>query len=346
LLWGKFLKTEDGKITVIGGGAIGGIVAGRLARAGVAVNLLARGAHLDAIRSNGLAVIDDDERYTLNVTATDQPETLGVQDLLFICLKGPALTAAASSLKPLVGPGTHIVSVMNGVPWWYLNEFGGALAGQRLESVDPAGVVSSALPPSQASGCVVHISSSIAEPGVIRKGYGNELIIGPGSARTADRAAHAIDLLQRSKFDVVASNNIRRDIWVKLWGNMTMNPISAITRSTGDIILDDPLTESLVVAVMEEARRIGQEIGIELTMTTDARNAMTRKLGAFRTSMLQDVEAGRQLEIEAILGAPYEIALKAGIPAPFISVLYGLVGQLNVNLTKPACDASSNPRPT
>jgi 2-dehydropantoate 2-reductase len=328
------LNTKNGNITVVGGGAIGGIVAARLARAGVAVSLLARGAHLDAIKHNGLVVIDGDERHTLNVTATDQPETLGVQDLVFICLKGPALTAAASSLKPLIGPGTHIVSVMNGVPWWFLNEFGGALAGRRLESVDPAGVVSAALPPSQVSGCVVHISSSIAEPGVIRKGYGNELIIGPGSAQMADRATHAIDLLRRARFDVVTSDNIRRDIWVKLWGNMTMNPISAITRSTGDVILDDPLTKSLVVSVMEEARCIGKEIGIELTMTTDARNAMTRKLGAFRTSMLQDVEAGRQLEIEAILGAPYEIAVKAAIPAPFISMLYGLVGQLNANLIK------------
>jgi len=330
------LNTQDGKITVVGGGAIGGIVAARLARSGQAVSLLARGAQLDAIKRSGLSVIDGDDRYTLKVDATDQPETLGVQGLLFICLKGPALTAAAASLKPLVGPGTHIVSVMNGVPWWYLNEFGGALAGQRLESVDPGGVVSAALPPSQASGCVVHISSSIAEPGVIRKGYGNELIIGPGSARMADRAARAVELLRHAQFDVVASDDIRRDIWVKLWGNMTMNPISAITRSTGDVILDDPLTKNLVVSVMEEARRIGKEIGIELTMTTDARNAMTRKLGAFRTSMLQDVEAGRQLEIEAILGAPYEIAVKAGIPAPFISVLYGLVGQLNANLIKQA----------
>ncbi|WP_156393216.1 2-dehydropantoate 2-reductase [Burkholderia sp. Leaf177] len=330
------MNTQDTKITVVGGGAIGGVIAARLARAGVAVGLLARGAHLDAIKRNGLAVIEGEDRYVVNVDATDQPAALGVQDLLFICLKGPALTAAATSLKPLVGPGTHIVSVMNGVPWWYLNEFGGALAGQRLESVDPAGVVSEALPQSQASGCVVHISSAIAEPGVIKKGYGNELIIGPGSAQTAERATRAIELLRRAQFDVVASDNIRRDIWVKLWGNMTMNPISALTRSTGDMILDDPLTRSLVVSVMEEARRIGKEIGIELTMTTDARNAMTRKLGAFKTSMLQDVEAGRQLEIDAILGAPYEIGLKAGIPAPFISVLYGLAGQLNANLIKRA----------
>jgi 2-dehydropantoate 2-reductase len=320
------------KITVVGGGAIGGIVAARLVRGGVPVNLLARGAHLDAIRRGGLTVVEGDDRYVVNVNATDQAGKLGVQDLLFICLKGPALTQAASSLAPLVGPGTHIVSVMNGVPWWFLNEFGGSLEGQRLESVDPGGVVSSALPPSQVSGCVVHLSSSVARPGVIKKGNGNQLIIGAACERTSAQAAHAIELLRLAQFDVTASSQIRSDIWIKLWGNMTMNPISAITRSTADVILDDPLTENLVVAIMEEARQVGKEIGIELTMSAQARNALTRKLGAFKTSMLQDVEAGRQLEIEAILGAPYEIAVKAGIAVPFLGMLYGLTRQLNANL--------------
>jgi 2-dehydropantoate 2-reductase len=331
----KVLTQQDVKITVVGGGAIGGIVAARLARAGVRVNLLARGQQLDAIQRNGLSVIENDDRYTVAVEATDQAETLGVQDILLICLKGHALVSAARSLAPLVGPGTHIVSVMNGVPWWFLNEFGGALSGQRLESVDPDGVVSSVLPPSQVSGCVVHISSSVAEPGVIRKGHGNELIIGPSSERTIDQSAYAIELLRLAGFDVVSSDDIHRDIWIKLWGNMTMNPISAITRSTGDVMLDDPLTGKLVLSIMEEAREIGHAIGIELTMTAPARIALTRKLGAFKTSMLQDVEAGRQLEIEAILGAPYEIAAKAGISAPFLSMLYGLAAQLNANLVKP-----------
>jgi 2-dehydropantoate 2-reductase len=327
------LNQQAIKITVVGGGAIGGMVAARLAHAGVAVNLLARGPHLDAIQRNGLSVIEGDERYVAGVNATDQPGTLGVQDLLFICLKGPALIQAARSLAPLVDGNTHIVSAMNGVPWWFLNGFGGRLAGQRLESVDPGGIVSSVLPPSQVSGCVVHISSSIAGPGVIKKGNGNQLIVGPGSAGVVDQAARVIELLRLAQFDVTASTQIRSDIWAKLWGNMTMNPISAITRSTADVILDDPLTEQLVVSIMEEARRIGEQIGIELNMTAQARTAQTRKLGAFKTSMLQDVEAGRQMEIEAILGAPHELAAKAGVPVPFLSVLYGLAGQLNANLS-------------
>jgi 2-dehydropantoate 2-reductase len=314
------LNQRDIKITVVGAGAIGGIVAARLARAGVAVNLLARGPHLDAIQRNGLTVIEGGDQYVVDVNATDQPGTLGAQDLLFICLKGPALIQAAQSLAPLVNEGTHIVSAMNGVPWWFLNSFGGRLEGQRLESVDPAGVVSSALPPSQVSGCVVHLSSSIAAPGVIKKGNGNQLIVGPAATGVTDQAAHAIELLRLAQFDVSTSSEIRSDIWAKLWGNMTMNPISALTRSTAD------------VSIMEEARRIGEEIGIELNMTAQARNAQTRKLGAFKTSMLQDVEAGRQLEIEAILGAPHELAAKAGIPVPFLGVLYGLAGQLNAHL--------------
>jgi 2-dehydropantoate 2-reductase len=327
------LNQQAIKITVVGGGAIGGMVAARLAHAGVAVNLLARGPHLDAIQRNGLSVIEGDERYVAGVNATDQPGTLCVQDLLFICLKGPALIQAARSLAPLVDGNTHIVSAMNGVPWWFLNGFGGRLAGQRLESVDPGGIVSSVLPPSQVSGCVVHISSSIAGPGVIKKGNGNQLIVGPGSAGVVDHATRVIELLRLAQFDVTASTQIRSDIWAKLWGNMTMNPISAITRSTADVILDDPLTEQLVVSIMEEARRIGEQIGIELNMTAQARTAQTRKLGAFKTSMLQDVEAGRQMEIEAILGAPHELAAKAGVPVPFLSVLYGLAGQLNANLS-------------
>jgi len=329
------------KITVVGGGAIGGIVAGRLARAGVAVNLLARGPHLNAIQRDGLTVVEGDGRYVVNINATDQPGTLGAQDLLFICLKGPALIQAAGSLAPLVNAGTHIVSAMNGVPWWFLNSFGGHLEGQRLESVDPAGVVSSALPPPQVSGCVVYISSSIANPGVIQKGSGNKLIVGPAVAGVADQAARVIELLRLAQFDVTGSSVIRSDIWAKLWGNMTTNPISAITRSTADVILDDPLTARLALSIMEEARQIGERIGIELNMTAQARSEETRKLGAFKTSMLQDVEAGRQLEIEAILGAPYELAAKAGIPAPFLSALYGLVGQLNANLTGHANAASA-----
>ncbi|SDE24484.1 2-dehydropantoate 2-reductase [Paraburkholderia lycopersici] len=326
------MNTPSQKITVVGAGAIGGLIAARLARVGIAVSVLARGAHLDAIRRDGLAVVEGEARYTVAVNATDNAASLGAQDLVFICLKGQALAQAAASLAPLVGPHTHIVSAMNGVPWWFLHAFGGAHANGRLEAVDPGGAVSAALPPAQASGCVVHLSSSISGPGVIRKGKGNELIVGEGSPHMAARAREARDLLVRAGFDVTAAAPIQVDIWAKLWGNMTMNPISALTRSSADVILDDPLTAGLVSAVMAEARAIGEALGIRLALTIDERNAITRKLGAFKTSMLQDVEAGRALEVEALVGAPYELAQRVGIAAPSLGMLYGLARQLDANL--------------
>lgn len=326
------MTTPNQKIAVVGGGAIGGLIAARLARAGIAVSLLARGAHLEAIRRDGLTIVEGDTRYTQAVHATHDAASLGAQDIVFVCLKGQALVQAAASLAPLIGPHTHIVSAMNGVPWWFLHGFGGANANGRLEAVDPGGVVSAALPPAQASGCVVHLSSSIAGPGVIRKGNGNHLIVGEGSAPMAARAQEARELLTRAGFEVAAAAPIQADIWAKLWGNMTMNPISALTRSTADVILDDPLTAQLVSTIMVEARAIGAALGIPIAMTIEERSAITRKLGAFKTSMLQDVEAGRTLEVEALLGAPYELAQRAGVDAPSLGMLYGLARQLDANL--------------
>lgn len=326
------MTTSNRSITVVGAGAIGGLLAARLARAGETVSVLARGAQLEAIRRAGLTVIEGETRYTARVNTTDDAATLGPQDLLFICLKGQALVQAAASLAPLVGPQTHIVSAMNGVPWWFLDAFDGAYANGPLQAVDPGGAVSAALPPAQASGCVVHLSSSIAAPGVIRKGNGNLLIVGAGSPKLAGRAEETRALLARAGFEVVAPASIQGEIWAKLWGNMTMNPISALTRSTADVILDDPLTAGLVAAIMAEARAIGEAIGIGLAMTIEERNAVTRKLGAFKTSMLQDVEAGRTLEVEALLGAPYELAQRTGVSAPSLGMLYGLARQLDANL--------------
>ena len=326
------MATSNRSITVVGAGAIGGLVAARLAHAGESVNVLARGAQLDAIRRDGLTVIESETRYTSRVNATDDANAPGPQDLLFICLKGQALVQAAASLAPLVGPRTHIVSAMNGVPWWFLNAFGGAHANGRIEAVDPLGAVSATLPPTQTSGCVVHLSSTIAAPGVIRKGNGNRLIVGASAPQLAERAEEARALLTRAGFEVVAPASIQGEIWAKLWGNMTMNPISALTRSTADVILDDPLTAGLVAAIMTEARAIGEALGIGIAMTIEERNAVTRKLGAFKTSMLQDVEAGRTLEVEALLGAPYELAQRTGVAAPTLGMLYGMARQLDANL--------------
>jgi 2-dehydropantoate 2-reductase len=322
---------SDLKMAVVGGGAIGGVLAARLERAGLAPALLARGRHLEAIRARGLEVFDEDGSYVARLNATDRPAELGVQDIVFICLKGSALVDAAATLTPLIGPATRIVSVMNGVPWWFLNGRRDALAGHRLESVDPGGVVSAALPSAQCCGCVVHLSSAVRAPGVIAKGRGNQMIVGASAGRTDAGVRQIAELLRQAGFDVELTAQIEAAIWAKLWGNMTMNPISAITGSTSDVILDDPFTLQLIVNVMEEAQRVGAKLGIEVDMTAQQRCAQTRKLGAFKTSMLQDLEGARPLEIDGIVAAPRELAQLTEVATPWLDTILGLVRQRAMN---------------
>ncbi|WP_338926707.1 2-dehydropantoate 2-reductase [Mycetohabitans endofungorum] len=312
-------------ITIVGAGAVGGLLASRLAQSGVPIKVLARGAQLEAIRSRGLTLIEDGESKIAHAHATDDPTLLGAQDIVFVCLKGHALVDAAASLAPLIGPHTRIVSVMNGVPWWFLHQFGGACADRRLESVDPGGVVSAALPVAQADGLVVHLAASVRKPGVIVRNKGN-LLIARAPHDTSDAVQHEIvRLLQDARFDVSLASSIQHEIWAKLWGNMTMNPISVLTGSTADVILDDPLTARLVAEVMREAQAIGAKLGLDMGMSVEQRNAQTRQLGAFKTSMLQDAEAGRPMEIDGIVSAPYELARMSGVPTPYLDMLLGLI---------------------
>lgn len=319
------------RLAVFGAGALGGLVAARLAAAGRPVNLIARGEHLRTIREHGLTVIDGDRRWTQPLNATDEPASLGEQDLVFICLKDYSLAGALPSLAPLIGPRTRIVAVMNGIPWWFLHRFGGDYADTRLETVDPGGRVSALLPAARTCGCVVHLSAAVDAPGVIRRVSGESMIVGAADPDAGDHAAEIANHLRAAGFDTTLSDRIRDQIWIKLWGNMTMNPISALTRSLTDRILDDPLTEQLVIRVMEEARAIGERLGIRLAMSAAERNARTRQLGAFSTSMLQDLRKGRPLEVEALLGAPHELARLTGVDAPFLATLYGLTRQLSDN---------------
>ena len=313
---------------VVGAGAVGGLFVQALAKAGWNMRALVRGRALQAIRDNGLRI--DNER--VDVIATDDPATAGPQDYLFLALKAPALPNAASQLKPMVDPNTVIVSTMNGVPWWFFHDFGGALAGTRLESVDPGGSIAASLPGSQAVGCVVHLSSINAGPGVIRRGNGNRLIVGNPAGAPDDKTKSLIDALSVGGFEVEATSAIRREIWSKLWGNMNMNPISALTGSAGDRILDDPLTNQLVRRMMLEHEQIGRRIGIDLGMTIDERFAITRKLGAFKTSMLQDMENKRPLEIDALLASVIEVGALVGEPTPYCDMVLGLLRQRAANL--------------
>jgi 2-dehydropantoate 2-reductase len=319
--------TRPPRVCVAGAGAVGGLIAAKLAQAGYPVDVLARGDHLRAIETNGLALIEGHTRATVRVATASDPIALGPQDVVFIALKAPSLVCSAAALTPLLGPDTVLVPAMNGVPWWFFHRFGGRLAGTRLSSVDPGGAISKALPAEQVIGSVVHLSSSIAAPGVIRRGSGNLLIVGEPSGERSARLVRVLEMLERGGFTVKPTPEIQREVWLKLWGNMNMNPISALTGSTADRILDDPLTAQLVRDMMEEAATVGRALGIEMRMTAAERIAVTRELGAFKTSMLQDLESGRPLEIDAILGAPCEMGDRLGIPMPFTKAVLGLARQ-------------------
>jgi 2-dehydropantoate 2-reductase len=318
-------------VCVVGAGAVGGLIAARLAQAGVRVSVIARGAHLERIRAHGLALVEGETRAVASVRAESNAAALGEQDVLIVGLKAHQLRDGASALAPLVGRATVIVPAMNGVPWWFFHGFGGTLAGTRLASVDPDGAIARALPPGNVLGTVVHLSSAVASPGVIRRGAGNLLLIGEPSREASARLEATVALLRQAGFDAQATRDIQREVWIKLWGNMNMNPISALTASTADVIMDDPLTERLVREMMSEAAAVGRALGIDMGMTIDERFAVTRKLGAFKTSMLQDLEAGRAPEIDAILAAPCEIGDRLGIPMPWSKTVLGLVRQRAMN---------------
>jgi 2-dehydropantoate 2-reductase len=314
------------KVCIVGAGAIGGLVGTRLAAAGRSeVSALARGATLSALREHGWRSREGDALIRAPARASEKATDLGAQDLVVIAVKGPALPEVAQAIGPLLGPETLLLPAMNGVPWWFFDPPAVPYAGTRLESVDPGGSIARALPTKNVIGCVVHASASRLEPGLVVHGSGDGLIIGEIDGRETARVAALAELLGHAGFAITRSPHIRTQIWYKLWGNLTMNPVSALTGATGDRVLDDPLVRRFCSAAMDEAAAIGARIGCEMKQTAEERQAIARKLGAFKTSMLQDVEAGRPLEIDAIIGAVKEIGVKVGIATPNIDGLLGLV---------------------
>lgn len=312
------------KITLVGAGAIGCLFAARLARAGYPVSVLARGETLARLASDGIRLRDNAGEYLAPVHAIADPDELSEQDLVIIAVKQPALGALAERLAPLIGPRTRVLLAMNGVPWWFFDGLGGPLSGAVLESVDPGGRMRDLIPSAQVIGCVVHLACSTPEPAVCQLKLGNRLILGEAQGKPGPALRDLTEVLRQSGFDVELSDCIQRDIWYKLWGNMTQNPISALTGATCDRILDDPLVNAFCEAVMIEAAEIGARIGCPVEQSPAERNAVTRELGAFKTSMLQDVEHNRQLELAALLGAVHEVAERIGYPAPNTAALLGL----------------------
>ena len=312
------------KVCIYGAGAIGGWVGMKLARTGCDVSVVARGATLEALGAHGLRLQQADEVLSSPVRASASPAELGVQDLVVVAVKAPAMAEVAKSIAPLLGPKTVVLTAMNGVPWWFFAGFGGRYAGTRLVSVDADGSIARAVPAAHIVGCVVHASCSLKEPGFVQHHFGNKLIVGEPSGDKTPRVRELAALLDKAGFEAVVSDQIQKDAWYKLWGNMTMNPVSAITGATTDRVLDDELVRGFIQSVMLEAKEIGARIGIPIDQTPEDRHEVTRKLGAFKTSMLQDVEAGKAVELDALVTVVKELGELTHVPTPFTDALLGL----------------------
>jgi len=312
------------KVAIYGAGAIGGWIGARLGLDGHRVGVVARGATLDALRTHGLHLTEGGDTRTVAVDASDDPATLGPQDVVVVAVKAPAMAAVAAGIGPLLGEQTVVVTAMNGVPWWFCAGLGPRFAATRLESVDPSGAIAAAIPAERAIGCVVHASCLQDGPGAIRHHLGNGLILGEAAGRASERVEQLARVLSSAGFDVECSTQIQRDIWFKLWGNMTMNPISALTGATTDRVLDDDLVRAFATQVMREAAEIGRRIGIPIDQDPEERHHVTLRLGAMKTSMLQDVLARKPVEIDALVSAVRELGQVTGVATPFTDALLGL----------------------
>ncbi len=314
------------RICVVGAGAIGGVIAARLA--GVAdadVSVLARGATLAAVTDRGLRVTSPaGETVTARVAASADAAELGEQDVVIVAVKAQSMAGVAASAGGLLGPSTAVLSTVNGVPWWFLDGFGGPAAGRHLDSVDPGGFIASVLPAARVIGGTVHLSASSPAPGVVSWRSGNGLIVGELDGAASPRLAALAGLLRAGGLDVTVSARIRDDVWYKLWGNLTLNPICALTNASTGPALDDDLVRGFVSAAMLEAKAIGMRIGCPIAQSPEDRHAVTRKLGDFVPSMLQDARAGRPLELDALTGAVRELGSLVGVPTPFVDAIHGL----------------------
>jgi 2-dehydropantoate 2-reductase len=260
----------------------------------------------------------------LAAASPDEAAELGPQDVVVVAVKAQSMGSVAGSIEPLLGPGTSVLSTLNGVPWWFLDGFGGPAAGAHLDSVDPGGKIAAALPAGRVIGGTVHLSAASPAPGVVDWRAGNGLIIGELSGRSSQRLTALAEALRAGGFDITVSDRIRDDVWYKLWGNLTLNPICAITGATTGPALDDDLVREFLSAAMLEAREIGGRIGCPIAQTPQDRHAVTRKLGDFTPSMLQDARAGRALELDALTGAVRELGALTGVPTPYVNALHGL----------------------
>jgi len=312
------------KVCIVGAGAVGGLIGARLAaNTDATVSALARGETLQALNARGWRLKQGDRLLSTPTRAAADARDLGVQDLVVVAVKAPAMASVASQIGPLLGPETIVLPAMNGVPWWFAQGLRG-IDAEPLQSVDPGGAIARAIPLRHVIGCVVHLSAATAEPGLVVHRNGMGLIVGEPDGAMSPRLGAVHHLLATAGFEVTSSAAIRHDIWYKLWGNLTMNPVSAITGATGDRMLDDPLVRSFCSAAMLEASAIGAKIGCAIEQDPEARHAVTRELGAFKTSMLVDAERSKPIELDAIVTAVHELGRRTGVATPNIDALLGL----------------------
>lgn len=313
------------KIVIAGAGAIGGYIGARLARAaepGVEVVLYARGPHLRAMQQRGLRVLSPDGDFEVMPQATGDLASVGQADVVFLGVKAHSLTALAPQLRPLFGPDTVVVSTQNGIPWWYFHASGGALEGVHLERVDPGGVIASAIEPQRVVGSLAYFATDIVEPGVIRHTEGNKISFGEPDGSKSDRLRTIAEPLIAAGFRCPITARFRHEVWVKLLGNVAFNPISALTHGTLEELVRNAETAAVIREIMTETEAVAARLGIELPVSIEQRMAGAAKVGAHKTSMLQDLEAGRPMELEAVVGAVVELGDRLGVPMPATRTVY------------------------
>ena len=314
------------RIAIIGAGAIGGYVGVKLALAGEDVTFVARGANLAAIRASGMKLVlaDSSEQLATNVRATQDYAAAGPQDMVILAMKAHQVEAVADDVPKLFGPDTVVVTMQNGIPYWYFHKHGGELEGSCVKSVDPHGNILKKIPPERVVGCVVYPASELIAPGVVRLVEGDRFPVGELDGSTSRRVTAVSESFIRAGFKAPVLENIRAEIWLKLWGNLTFNPISALSRSTLQDICQYPLTRELAAAMMTEAQNIANKLGIAFRVPLEKRIAGAEKVGKHKTSMLQDVEAARSPEVDALVGSVVELGHLTRTPTPHIGAVYAL----------------------
>ncbi len=313
------------KICVFGAGAIGGYMGAKLASAGADVSLVARGPHLAAMQANGLTLIEETGTSTVAVRAEEDPAALGPQDYLIITLKAHSVPSLVPAMQPLIGPDTTIVSGVNGLPWWYFHKFGDALEGTVLESVDPGGAQWNGFGPERVLGCVVYPAAEVVEPGAVKHIEGNRFSLGEPDGSKSDRALALSKALTAAGLKAPVRPRIRDELWVKLWGNLSFNPISALTHATLDVLCTDPGTRDVALRMMVEAQDIAESLGTKFPVDVERRIDGGAAVGAHKTSMWQDLDAGRPMEIDALIGSVQELGRLVGKPTPTIDTVLALI---------------------